>query len=130
MFRHWTSESSSSSKPAAPPVLTPYFSNLPIETSDERYVRLWQEFITAFMKVCDIHEMTHITDDHYRSFTLAGGGDFICHIVPSSSLRKRLERQKGKAKQIKTGIHRIVGPYQPAIPQYTGLSKQMAYMVD
>ena len=129
MFQHWSSESSTSTR-AKQSRATPYFATLPIETPDERYIRLWQEFVTAFMKMCDIHELIHITDDNYTAFTMASGNGPILQFVPPEKLRKRFTKQKGKTIQVKTGVHQMVGPHFNTANLYTGVAKPLAYMVN
>ena len=62
------------------------------------------------MKAMNVNNVTHCTDDNYRLITIQGAGGMLIHIVPSYSLSRLLNKQKGKKNSIKTGVHNIHRP--------------------
>ena len=58
----------------------------------------------------NVNNVTHYTDDNYRLITIQGAGGMLIHIVPSYSLSRLLNKQKGKKNSIKTGVHNIHRP--------------------
>ena len=62
------------------------------------------------MKAINVNNVTHCTDDNYRLITLQGAGGMLIYIVPSYSLSRLLNKQKGKRNLIKTGVHNIHRP--------------------
>ena len=58
----------------------------------------------------NINNVTHCTDDNYRLITIQGAGGMLIYIVPSYSLSRLLNKQKGKKNSIKTGVHNIHRP--------------------
>ena len=59
------------------------------------------------MKAMNVNNVTHCTDDNYRFITIQGAGGMLIHIVPSYSLSRLLNKQKGKKNSIKTEVHNI-----------------------
>ena len=60
------------------------------------------------MKVMDLQCIAHCTDDNYQLITIQGADDMLIHIKPSTTLRKRLLKQKkNKMRFIKTGVNQI-----------------------
>ena len=51
--------------------------------------------------------ITHCTDEDYQLITIHGVDDTLIHVKPSKTLRKRLLKQKDKAKSIKTRVNQI-----------------------
>ena len=62
------------------------------------------------MKAMNVNNVTHCTDNNYRLITIQGAGGMLIHIVPSYSLSRLLNKQKGKKNSIKTGVHNIHRP--------------------
>ena len=62
------------------------------------------------MKAMNVNNVTHYTDNNYRLITIQGAGGMLIHIVPSYSLSRLLNKQKGKKNLIKTGVHNIYRP--------------------
>ena len=80
---------------------------LTYETLEQRAVWHYEDFILDIMKVMDLQCIAHCTDDDYQLITIQGADDTLIHIKPSKTLRKRLLKQKEKARSIKTGVNRI-----------------------
>ena len=59
------------------------------------------------MKVMDLQYITHCMDDDYQLITIHGADNTLIHIKPSKTLRKQLQKQKDKARSIKTGVNQI-----------------------
>ena len=62
------------------------------------------------MKAINVNNITHCTDNNYRLITMQGAGGMLIYIVPSYSLSRLLNKQKGKRNLIKTGVHNIHRP--------------------
>ena len=62
------------------------------------------------MKAMNVNNVTHCTDNNYRLITIQGAGGMLIHIVPSYSLSRLLNKQKGKKNSIKTEVHNIHRP--------------------
>ena len=77
------------------------------ETLEQQAIQHYEDFILNIMKVMDLQCLTHCTDKEYKLITIHGVDDTLMHIKPSKTLRKRLLKQKDKAKSIKTGVHRV-----------------------
>ena len=59
------------------------------------------------MKAMDLQYITHCTDNKYQLITIHRADDTLIHIKPSKTLRRRLLKQKDKAKSIKTRVNQI-----------------------
>ena len=55
----------------------------------------------------DLQYITHCMDDDYQLITIHGADDTLIHIKPSKTLRKQLQKQKDKARSIKTRVNQI-----------------------
>ena len=62
------------------------------------------------MKAINVNNVTHCMDDNYRLITIQGAGEMLIYIVPSYSLSRLLNKQKGKKNLIKTGVYNIHRP--------------------
>ena len=61
------------------------------------------------MKAMNVNNVTHCTDDNYRLIMIQEAEGILIYIVPSYSLSRLLNKQKGK-NLIKTGVHNIHRP--------------------
>ena len=59
------------------------------------------------MKAMNVNNVIYCTDDNYRLIMMQGAGEMLIYIVPSYSLSRLLNKQKGKRNLIKTGVHNI-----------------------
>ena len=80
---------------------------LSYKTPKQQAIRHYEDFILNIMKVMDLQYITHCTDEDYQLITIHGADDTLIHIKSSKTLRKRLLKQKDKAKSIKTRINQI-----------------------
>ena len=80
---------------------------LTYETPKQLAIQHYEDFILSIMKVMDLQYITHCMDDDYQLITIYGADDTLIHIKPSKTLRKRLQKQKDKAKSIKTRVNLI-----------------------
>ena len=78
---------------------------LSYETPKQWAIWHYEDFILDIMKVMDLQCITHCADEDYQLITIHGVDDTLIHIKPSKTLRKRLLKQKDKAKSIKTGVN-------------------------
>ena len=62
------------------------------------------------MKAMNVNNITHCIDNNYRLITIQGVEGMLIHIVPSYSLSRLLNKQKGKKNSIKTGVYNIHRP--------------------
>ena len=62
------------------------------------------------MKAMNINNIIHCIDNNNRLITIQGAGGMLIYIVPSYSLSRLLNKQKGKKNLIKTGVHNIHRP--------------------
>ena len=62
------------------------------------------------MKAINVNNVTHCINNYYRLITIQGAEGMLIHIVPSYSLSRLLNKQKGKKNLIKTGVHNIHRP--------------------
>ena len=110
MFCHWTSNSSHQDYPIT--ILKPICLQQQItqETVEEQGIQYYNKLIIAIMKAMNVNNVTHCTDDNYRLITIQGAGGMLIHIVPSYSLSRLLNKQKGKKNLVKTGVHNIHRP--------------------
>ena len=110
MFCHWTSDSSHQDYPITilkPICLQPQITQ---ETVEEQGIQYYDELVIAIIKAMNVNNVTHCTDNNYRLITIQGAGGMLIHIVPSYSLSRLLNKQKGKKNSIKTGVHNIHRP--------------------
>ena len=80
---------------------------LAYETPKQLVIRHYKDFILDIMKVMDLQYITHCADEDYQLITIHGADDTLIHVKLSKTLRKRLLKQKDKAKTIKTGVNRV-----------------------
>ena len=80
---------------------------LTYKTSEQLAIQHYEDFILSIMKVMDLQYITHCMDDDYQLITIHGADDTLIHIKPSITLRKQLQKQKDKARSIKTGVNQI-----------------------
>ena len=59
------------------------------------------------MKAMNINNIIHCIDNNNRLITIQGAGGMLIHIVPSYSLSRLLNKQKGKKSSIKTEVYNI-----------------------
>ena len=59
------------------------------------------------MKVMNLQCITYCTTETYELITIYGVDNTLIHIKPSKTLRKQLQKQKDKAKSIKTRVNLI-----------------------
>ena len=62
------------------------------------------------MKAMNVDNITYCIDNNYRLITIQGAGEMLIYIVPSYSLSRLLNKQKGKKNSIKTGVYNIHRP--------------------
>ena len=62
------------------------------------------------MKVMNVNNVTHCTNDNYQLITIQGVEGMLIHIVSSYSLNRLLNKQKGKKNSIKTEVYNIHRP--------------------
>ena len=110
MFCHWTSDSSHQDYPIT--ILKPIHLQQQItqETVEEQGIQYYNKLVIAIMKAMNVNNVTHCTDDNYRLIMIQGAGGMLIHIVPSYSLSRLLNKQKGKKNSIKTGVYNIHRP--------------------
>ena len=58
----------------------------------------------------NVNNVIHCTNDNYRLIIIQEAGEMLIHIVPSYSLSRLLNKQKGKKNSIKTGVYNIHRP--------------------
>ena len=80
---------------------------LTYETPKQQAIQHYEDFILNIMKVMDLQYITHCMDNDYQLITIHGADDILIHIKPSKTLRKRLLKQKNKARSIKTWVNWI-----------------------
>ena len=110
MYYHWTSNSSYQDYLITILKLIQLQQQNIQETIKEQGIQYYNEFIIAIIKAMNVNNVTHCTDDNYRLITIQGAGGMLIHIVPSYSLSRLLNKQKGKRNLIKTGVHNIHQP--------------------
>ena len=110
MFCHWTSDSSHQDYPIT--ILKPICLQQQItqETVEEQGIQYYNKLIITIIKAMNVNNVTHCTNDNYRLITIQKAGEMLIHIVPSYSLSRLLNKQKGKKNSIKTGVHNIHRP--------------------
>ena len=110
MFCHWTSDSSYQDYSLT--ILKPICLQQQIiqEIVEEQGIQYYNKLIVAIMKAMNVNNVTHCTNDNYRLITIQGVEGMLIHIVPSYSLSRLLNKQKGKKNSIKTGVHNIYRP--------------------
>ena len=74
---------------------------LTYETPKQLTIQHYEDFILDIMKVMDLQYITHCIDDDYQLITIHRSDDTLIHIKPSKTLRRRLLKQKDKARSIK-----------------------------
>ena len=80
---------------------------LTYETPEQLMIQHYEDFILSIMKVMNLQYITHCMDDDYQLITIHRADDTLIHIKPSKTLRKRLLKQKDKARSIKTRVNQI-----------------------
>ena len=80
---------------------------LAYETPEQLAIWHYEDFILSIMKVMDLQYITHCIDNDYQLITIHRADDTLIHIKPSKTLRKRLLKQKDKARSIKTRVNQI-----------------------
>ena len=110
MYCHWTSNSSHQDYPLT--ILKPICLQQQItqETVEEQGIQYYNKLIIAIIKAINVNNVTHCTDNNYRLITIQGAEGMLIHIVPSYSLSRLLNKQKGKKNLVKTGVHNIHRP--------------------
>ena len=110
MFCHWTSNSSYQDYSLT--ILKPICLQQQItqEIVEEQGIQYYNKLIVAIMKAMNVNNVIYCTDDNYRLITIQGAEGMLIHIVPSYSLSRLLNKQKGKKNSIKTGVHNIHRP--------------------
>ena len=78
---------------------------LTYETPEQLAIQYYEDFILNIMKVMNLQCITHCTDEDYELITIHRVDNTLIHIKPSKTLRKRLLKQKDKAKSIKTRVN-------------------------
>ena len=86
---------------------------------EEQGIQYYNELVIAIMKAMNINNVTHCINNNYRLITIQGVGEMLIHIVPSYSLSRLLNKQKGKKNSIKTGVHNIHRPRQRPVNMHT-----------
>ena len=80
------------------------------KTLEEQDIRYYNKLVIAIIKAMNVNNVIHCTNDNYRLITIQGAEGMLIHIVPSYSLSRLLNKQKGKKNLIKTGVHNIHRP--------------------
>ena len=107
MFCHWTSNSSHQDYPIT--ILKPIHLQQQITQKivEEQDIQYYNKLVIAIIKAMNVNNVIYCTDDNYRLIMIQGAGGMLIHIVPSYSLSRLLNKQKGKRNLIKTGVHNI-----------------------
>ena len=90
-------------------LIQPVIPGKPLAYKTPKQLAIWhyEDFILSIMKVMDLQCITHCTEEDYQLITIHGADDTLIHIKTSKTLKKRLLKQKDKARSIKIRVNQI-----------------------